>query len=48
MAASACNFEADRNHIYQVLAVRNGDHGRSGMPLRPDWEAEREHAGTQN
>jgi cyclopropane-fatty-acyl-phospholipid synthase len=38
MAASACNFEAERNHIHQVLAVRNGPHGRSDMPRRPDWE----------
>jgi cyclopropane-fatty-acyl-phospholipid synthase len=38
MAASACNFEAERNHIHQVLAVRNGAHGRSDMPRRPDWE----------
>jgi cyclopropane-fatty-acyl-phospholipid synthase len=38
MAASACNFEAERNQIHQVLAVRNEPDGRSHMPLRPDWE----------
>jgi cyclopropane-fatty-acyl-phospholipid synthase len=38
MAASACNFEAERAHIFQVLAVRNDAHGGSGMPYRPDWE----------
>jgi cyclopropane-fatty-acyl-phospholipid synthase len=39
MAASACNFDADRNQIHQVLAVRIGPTGVSGMPRRPDWEA---------
>jgi len=38
MAASACNFEAGRTQIHQVLAVRNDPDGRSHMPLRPDWE----------
>jgi hypothetical protein len=37
MAASACNFDAGRTQIHQVLAVRNDPHGRSDMPLRPDW-----------
>jgi cyclopropane-fatty-acyl-phospholipid synthase len=37
MAASAVNFEDARTQVHQVLAVRP-DHGRSGMPLRPDWE----------
>ncbi len=36
MAASALNFEAGRNQVHQVLAVRP-DRGGSGMPLRPDW-----------
>ncbi len=38
MAASACNFEAERHQIHQVLGVRNGTDGRSDMPRRPDWE----------
>ena len=38
MAASACNFDAERTHIHQVLAVRNRPDGRSDMPRRPDWE----------
>jgi cyclopropane-fatty-acyl-phospholipid synthase len=38
MAASACNFDAERTHIHQVLAVRNSPDGRSDMPRRPDWE----------
>lgn len=37
IAASAFNFEANRIHVHQVLAVRP-DNGRSGMPLRPDWD----------
>jgi cyclopropane-fatty-acyl-phospholipid synthase len=37
MAASACNFEAGRNEIHQVLAVR-APQGRAAMPRRPDWE----------
>jgi cyclopropane-fatty-acyl-phospholipid synthase len=37
MAASAVNFEAGHTQIHQVLAVPYGD-GRSGMPLRADWE----------
>jgi cyclopropane-fatty-acyl-phospholipid synthase len=39
MAASACNFEAGRTQIYQVLAVP-GDRAASGMPRRPDWDRE--------
>jgi len=37
MAGSAVNFEANRTQIHQVLGVKP-DKGRSGMPLRPDWE----------
>jgi cyclopropane-fatty-acyl-phospholipid synthase len=37
MAASAMNFEAERNEIHQTLAVRPAA-GRSGMPRRPDWD----------
>jgi cyclopropane-fatty-acyl-phospholipid synthase len=37
MAVSAQNFEQGRTQIHQVLAVK-ADGGRSGMPLRPDWE----------
>ena len=38
MAASAINFEAERNQIHQVLAVRNHADGTSDMPRRPNWE----------
>ena len=37
LAGSAVAFEVGRIEIYQTLAVR-ADAGRSGMPLRPDWE----------
>ena len=36
MAASAVNFEDNRNQIHQVLAVV-ADGGRSSFPLRPDF-----------
>ena len=39
MAASALNFEAARNQVHQVLAVR-ADGGRSDMPLRPVYDLE--------
>jgi cyclopropane-fatty-acyl-phospholipid synthase len=39
MAASAVNFEAARNQIHQVLAVR-ADGGRSDMPLRPSFDGD--------
>lgn len=38
MAASAINFEAERAHIHQVLAVRTRSDGSAAMPRRPDWE----------
>jgi hypothetical protein len=33
MAGSAVNFEAARTSIHQVLAVKGGSDGASGMPL---------------
>jgi hypothetical protein len=33
MAGSAVNFEAARTSIHQVLAVKGGPIGESGMPL---------------
>jgi hypothetical protein len=33
MAGSAVNFEAARTSIHQVLAVKGGPDGESGMPL---------------
>jgi cyclopropane-fatty-acyl-phospholipid synthase len=38
MAGSRLGFERNHIQLHQVLGVRLGDHGRSGMPLRPDWE----------
>jgi hypothetical protein len=37
MAGSALGFEDGGTQIHQVLATRT-DHGRSGMPWRPDWQ----------
>ncbi len=37
MAGSAAGFEADRIQIHQVLGVKTGPDGDSGMPNRPDW-----------
>jgi len=38
MAGSAAGFDAGRIQVHQVLATRT-EQGRSGMPLRPTWEA---------
>jgi cyclopropane-fatty-acyl-phospholipid synthase len=38
MAASALNFEDNRNQIHQCLAVKP-HRGSSGLSLRPDWES---------
>ena len=37
MAGSAVGFEADRIQVHQVLGVKTGPDGDSGMPHRPDW-----------
>jgi cyclopropane-fatty-acyl-phospholipid synthase len=44
MAASACNFEAGRSEVHQVLAVR-AERGRSGTARRPGWDARPLHDG---
>jgi cyclopropane-fatty-acyl-phospholipid synthase len=38
MAGSALNFEANRTQVHQVLGVRTGADGCSGLPPRPDWD----------
>jgi cyclopropane-fatty-acyl-phospholipid synthase len=38
MAGSAVNFEAGRSQIHQVLSVPREASGRSGLPLRPEFE----------
>ena len=38
MAGSRLGFERNVVQLHQVLGVRLGDEGESGMPLRPDWE----------
>jgi cyclopropane-fatty-acyl-phospholipid synthase len=38
MAGSRLGFERNQIQLHQVLGVRLGENGKSGMPLRPDWE----------
>jgi len=37
LAASRVNFELDRIELHQVLGVRTGPEGQSGVALRPSW-----------
>jgi cyclopropane-fatty-acyl-phospholipid synthase len=39
MAGSRLGFERNQIQLHQVLGVRLGANGVSGMPLRPGWEA---------
>lgn len=41
LAISRIGFELNLVQIHQVLAVNTDDDGRSGMPLRPNWERAR-------
>jgi cyclopropane-fatty-acyl-phospholipid synthase len=38
MAGSRLGFERNQIQLHQVLGVRTGQNGESGLPLRPDWE----------
>jgi cyclopropane-fatty-acyl-phospholipid synthase len=38
MAGSRLGFERNQIQLHQILGVRLGRDGVSGMPLRPDWE----------
>jgi cyclopropane-fatty-acyl-phospholipid synthase len=38
MAGSRLGFERNQIQLHQVLGVRLGANGTSGMPLRPNWE----------
>jgi cyclopropane-fatty-acyl-phospholipid synthase len=38
MAGSRLGFERNHIQLHQVLGVKLGPSGKSGMPLRPDWE----------
>jgi len=38
MAGSRLGFERNHIQLHQVLGVKLGPNGKSGMPLRPDWE----------
>jgi cyclopropane-fatty-acyl-phospholipid synthase len=42
MAGSRLGFERNQIQLHQVLGVKLGPNGESGMPLRPDWEPARE------
>ena len=37
MAGSRLGFERNEIQLHQVLAVRTGDDGKDGFPLRPSW-----------
>ncbi len=39
MAGSRLGFERNIVQLHQILGVKLGADGESGMPLRPDWEA---------
>ncbi len=41
MAGSRLGFERNQIQLHQMLGVKLGDRGESGMPLRPDWEPAR-------
>ena len=38
MAGSRLGFERNQIQLHQILGVKLGPRGESGMPLRPDWE----------
>jgi len=38
MAGSRLGFDRNVVQLHQILAVKLGSRGQSGMPLRPDWE----------
>ncbi len=38
MAGSRLGFERNQIQLHQMLGVKLGSGGESGMPLRPDWE----------
>jgi cyclopropane-fatty-acyl-phospholipid synthase len=40
MAGSRLGFERNVVQLHQILGVKLGAEGQSGMPLRPDWEAQ--------
>jgi cyclopropane-fatty-acyl-phospholipid synthase len=39
MAGSRLGFERNQIQLHQVLGVKLGENGTSGMALRPDWES---------
>ena len=45
MAGSRLGFERNVVQLHQILGVKLGADGQSGMPLRPDWDAQRQTSG---
>jgi len=45
MAGSRLGFEGNVVQLHQILGVKLGADGQSGMPLRPDWDAQRQTSG---
>ncbi len=41
MAGSRLGFDRNQIQLHQILGVKLHDNGKSGMPLRPDWEQSR-------
>jgi cyclopropane-fatty-acyl-phospholipid synthase len=46
MAGSRLGFDRNQIQLHQMLGVKVGDAGTSGMPLRPDWEPARDFPAT--
>jgi cyclopropane-fatty-acyl-phospholipid synthase len=46
MAGSRLGFERNQIQLHQMLGVKLGERGESGMPLRPDWEPARQFPAT--
>jgi cyclopropane-fatty-acyl-phospholipid synthase len=42
MAGSRLGFERNVVQLHQILGVKPGTDGQSGMPLRPDWDVQRQ------
>jgi cyclopropane-fatty-acyl-phospholipid synthase len=46
MAGSRLGFDRNQIQLHQMLGVKVGNGGASGMPLRPDWEPARDFPAT--
>jgi len=45
MAGSRLGFERNVVQLHQILGAKLGADGQSGMPLRPDWDVQRQTSG---